>query len=104
MSTPGFPISRADLYNHLSPKLDVTIEPAFEHIDDENYVRNNVSNSSRAILIQAKLGRKTWAQKVKNSKVEGIVAGLKVNFPDVQIVVKVLQKDSSSSEIRAFWT
>ena len=99
-----FPIARVELFNPKSSKLETNLVQAFEHPEDNNYIRNKVNNISISIITNAKSGRKMASYKLPKTIVERVVAGLQVNFPDVQIVNKVDSKDSNLHEVLLFWT
>lgn len=107
MSSPApsspFPITRAELFSATSTKLDTNLAQAFEHPEDNNYVRNKVNNISISIINNAKLNRKTSAYKLSVDIVAAVLAGLAVNFPDVQFVDKV-DKNTAWHIIRVFWS
>ena len=101
----SFPLLRADLNKPTSPKLDIDETPVFEHIDDDNYVRNKVHNISISVVKNAKQNRKTasWAL-VDLGTVESVVAGLKENFPDCQVKVYPPNDKETRNVVRMFWS
>jgi hypothetical protein len=79
----SFPILRADLNDPKSAKLDlssVTVSPTMP------FIERRVINLSKAIVDRAKHGGKRSAITITNTdNLALVVAGLKVNFPDVDI-------------------
>ena len=79
----SFPILRADLKDPKSAKLDlssVTAPPTMP------FIERRVINLSKSIVNQAKRGGKRLVITITNTaNLAPLVAGLKVNFPDVDI-------------------
>ena len=104
-SPSAFPIFRADLNQTTSTKLIIDEAAKFEHIDDDNYVRNKVQNISVSIVKNAKLNRKTAAFHLHDlGTVEAILAGLQANFPDTQFKLYPPNARQANNMVRAFWS
>ena len=105
MASPPFPLLRDDLNRTTSPKLDIDETLWFEHLDDDNYVRNKVHNLSVALVKHAKLNRKVCGWPLRDlSTVDQIVEGLRVNFPDCQIKVYPPTEKETRHVVRLFWS
>ena len=101
---PPFPITRLELFNPDSTKLEVNLEQALEHPDDNNFIRNKIHNLSILIIDAARNGEKMTSFKINKKLVKNIVDGLQVNFPDVQIVIKTNPTNLNIHTILIFWT
>jgi len=81
----SFPISRADLQNPASPKLDLSSVVLPETVP---FVDKRVLVLSKEVTEAAKKGKKNATLTIIVQKnVEPVTAGLKVNFPDATITV-----------------
>jgi hypothetical protein len=81
----SFPISRADLQNPASPKLDLSSVVLPENTP---FVDKRILVLSKQVTEAAKQGKKNITLTIIVQKnVEPVSAGLRVNFPDATITV-----------------
>ena len=82
----SFPILRADLNDAASPKLNLE---SVELPESSTFVEKRVLTLSKIITVAAVQGSKTAnLHIVIADNVEPVLAGLKVNFPDVTFTVE----------------